>query len=258
MGRAAELRGRPALRARDEPVDRAHAARHRDVGADGQGARLPEAQDRLRRHPQARALQPGLGRLRPPGVRPVQARPHEPRLLDLRAVGRRRGVLLGDRQEGGPADGRHQARPRAGQGHRALDRALRRHDAVHLRRAAQARPRLRVGGRDGGGDARRLQPAPRQPRQAHRDLSLGGHVLLRQPVHHARRAVGDRRPARRRGQLPEVPRGEHRRRDGGALRLPSRRPRRQARRPAERRQRRRPQAARRASSACRSRACSPR
>ena len=110
-------------------------------------------------------------------------------------VGGRRGVLLGDRQEGGPADGRHQARPRAGQGHRALDRALRRHDAVHLRRAAQARPRLRVGGRDGGGDARRLQPAPRQPRQAHRDLSLGGHVLLRQPVHHARRAVGDRRPA---------------------------------------------------------------
>ena len=87
VGPAAELRGRPALRARDEPVDRPHAARHRDVGADGQGARLPQAQDRLRRHPQARPLQPGLGRLRPPRVRPVQARPHQPGLLDLGPVG---------------------------------------------------------------------------------------------------------------------------------------------------------------------------
>ena len=102
----------------------------------------------------------GLGRLRAPRVRRVQARPHEPGLLDVRAVGGRRRVLRRDRQEGGPAAGgrdRQGAQDRPG--HRALDRPLRRHDAVHRRPAAQERARLRVGGRDGGGDARRLQRA---------------------------------------------------------------------------------------------------
>ena len=42
----------------------------------------------------------------------VQARPHEPGLLDLRAVGGRRRVLLGDRQEGGPDRGGRQRRRR--------------------------------------------------------------------------------------------------------------------------------------------------
>ena len=106
------------------------------------------------------------------------------------ATGKKEGLVEQDIAEG----------PRDGQGHRALDRPLRRHDAVHRRPAAQERPRLRLGRRDGGGDARRLQPGPRQPAEARRDLPRGGHVLLRQPVHRAERAVGHRRrrrPARR-------------------------------------------------------------
>ena len=86
VGAAAELRGRPRAGARREPVDRAHAAGDRDVGADDAGARLPEEEDRVRRHPAARAVRPGLGRVRAAGVRQLQARAHEPGLLHQRAV----------------------------------------------------------------------------------------------------------------------------------------------------------------------------
>ena len=51
------------------------------------------------------------------------------------------------------------------QRHRALDRPLRRHDAVHRRPDARGGAGLRVGGRDGGGDAAGLQ---RQARRASR------------------------------------------------------------------------------------------
>ena len=46
-----------------------------------------------------RADPQGLGRVRPPGVGRVQARPHEPRLLDLGPVGRRGRVLRRHRQD---------------------------------------------------------------------------------------------------------------------------------------------------------------
>ena len=79
---------------------------------------------------------------------------------------------------------------RAGQGDRAVDRPLRRHDAVHRRPDARERSRLRVGGRDGGGDAAGLQRGPRRSAEADRDLPGGGDLLLRQPVHRPRRPVG--------------------------------------------------------------------
>ena len=44
------------------------------------------------------------------------------------------------------------------------------------------------------------------PRQADRALPGGGHVLLRQPVHRARRAVGDARAGRGRAGVPALPR----------------------------------------------------
>ena len=79
-----------------------------------QRARLPAEEARLRRRPRARELRQGLGRVRAPRVRRVQARPHQPRLLDLRALGRRRRVLRGDRQEGGPdREGHRRRAPRA-------------------------------------------------------------------------------------------------------------------------------------------------
>ena len=87
-----------------------------------------------------------LGPLRAPGVGQVQARPHQPGLLDLRPERGRRRVLRGDGQEGGADRGRHhglQGAPGRARD-RALDRPLRRHDAVHLRPDAQGRPGLRV------------------------------------------------------------------------------------------------------------------
>ena len=114
VGAAAQLRGRPALHGRGGALDRAHAARDRDVGADGARARLPAQEARLRRRAAARDLGQGLGRLRAPRVRRLQARPHEPRLLDLRALVRRRRVLRGAGQEGGPdGEGHRRAPPRA-------------------------------------------------------------------------------------------------------------------------------------------------
>ena len=95
-------------------------------------------------------------------------------------------------QEGGHDRGRRDARPPAGPPARALDRPLRRHDAVHLRRDAQARTRLRVGGGDGGDHDDRLQPQGGLGRAARRRLSRGGDVLLRQPADDAAGRLGER------------------------------------------------------------------
>ena len=123
---------------RREPVDRAHAARDRDVGADGARPGLPEAAARLRASI-LRLAHRAAGPRRQAAVRALQARAHQPGLLDRRAVGGRRRVLRGDRQARGPDRGRRQARgARAGQAARALDRPLRRHDAVHRRPDAPA------------------------------------------------------------------------------------------------------------------------
>ena len=165
VGPAAELRGRPPARARRQPVDRAHAAGDRHVGAVRQGARLPAEEDRVRPAHQARGVQPGLRGVRQAGVRPVQAGAHQPRLLHLGPVGGGGRVLRRHRQAGGPhREGRDRlGRAQAGARHRALDRPLRRHHAVHRRPDAPRGPGLRVGGGDGGGHAARLQPQPRQP-----------------------------------------------------------------------------------------------
>ena len=246
VGAAAQLRGRPALHGRRGALDRAHAARDRDVGADGARARPPAQAARVRRHPQARDLGQGLGGVRAPRVRRLQARAHEPGLLDLRAVGGGGRVLRGDRQEGGPdRGGRQQPEgPQARARHRALDRPLRRHDAVHRRAAQEGGAGLRERGGDGGGHAARLQPHARRPRQARGDLSLGGDVRLRLAVLHAQRGLGVRRAGRGREGVPGVPgRGDHAR-GRGQVGLPALRSREGARRPDHRRQRRRPEAAR--------------
>ena len=105
-----------------------------------------------------------LGRPGAPGVRPVPAGAHQPRLLDLRPRGGRRRVLRGDRQEGGPAGERgHELEgAQVGQGHRALDRPLRRHDAVHRRPDAQGGARAtRSAAAMEEVTLARLQPGPR-------------------------------------------------------------------------------------------------
>ena len=156
LGPAAQLRGRPPAGRRREPVDRAHAAGDRDVEAARRRLRLPEAQARLQGARRARHRRLGGGRQA--AVRDVQVRAHQPGLLDLGPLRGRRLLLRGGRQEGRPDRGRRHPRAPAGAAARALDRALRRHDAVHRRRDAPARARLRLGRRDGGDDDDRLQP----------------------------------------------------------------------------------------------------
>ena len=164
-GRLLNFEADAPVRRRRQPVDRPHAARDRDVGADGAGARLPAQVDRLQRHPQAGDLQPGLGPVRQAAVRQVQAGPHQPGLLHLRAVGRGRRVLLRHRQEGGPdRAATSRARARASRS-RDIERSIVHYGDTTLFIADQMRkrgPGLRVGRRDGGGDAPRLQQEPRR------------------------------------------------------------------------------------------------
>ena len=133
-GRLLELRGRPATWSPDdEPVDRAHAARDRDVGADGARARLAAASRSASRSCSSwRAPDAGWSAVRParsgaasssstptrtsrpPGLSAVVAEYYA-------ATGKREGLTRGRRDR--PACAQDRARPRA------LDRPLRRHDA---------------------------------------------------------------------------------------------------------------------------------
>ena len=161
----------------------------------------PKQAARLRRHPQARALQPGLGRVRPAEFGALQARPHQPRLLDrpgcprsspstTAATGKKEGLS------------EHDITGKARATVKDIERSIVHYGDTTLFIADQMRkrgPGLRVGGRDGGGDARRLQPrAAAASRKLVAIYPEGGHVLLRQPVHRARRAVGHA-PSRRPG-----------------------------------------------------------
>ena len=191
LGPPAQLRGRRGAGPRRQPVDRAHTAGDRDVGAAGRRLRLPGARARLQA-----ALRAGGGRLegrRQAAVRSVQVRPHEPRLLHLGPLGGRGLVLRGGVEAGGPDRRGHGARQGAGQAARALDRPLRRPHAVHQPGDAPPRCRLRVGSGDGGDHADRLQPDGGRRTAARRRLPVRGHVLLRQPAHHAPGSVGDAR-----------------------------------------------------------------
>ena len=193
LGPAAELPRRPGDRAGAQPGADAHAARDRDVGADGPRPRPSAAADRLRRHPAARSLGARLGRGRAPRPRRVQVHPPAPGLLDDRPVGDGRRVLLRDAQEGGPDARRRQELAGAGDRarHRALDGALRRHDRLRLRAPARGGRRLRECRDDGGVDAAELQPhAPCRARPARRALPARGDLPQRPPVHRGRRAVG--------------------------------------------------------------------
>ena len=101
-----------------------------------------------------------LGRLREADLRVVPPRAHEPGLLDVRPRVRR-GAVLQRRREALRADGgagQEQGGARQGGCDRALDRPLRRHDALLRGPAEEVRPDVRLGGRDGGDDAPRLQP----------------------------------------------------------------------------------------------------
>ena len=202
LGPAARVRGRSPARARGDALAGADAGGDRDVGADGARPGLATQEARVRRLRPARPLGRGLGRLRAPRVGRVQARPHQPRLLDLGPVGGRGGVLLRDGQaggahgarRGGPAGARDRPRPRA------RDRPLRGEHAADRGTDAQARAGVRIGRRYGGDHPARLQPEAQRSAAAGGDLSARGYVLLRQPVHRARRRLGDAgAAARRRG-----------------------------------------------------------
>ena len=102
VGAAAQLRRRSPAGAEGEPVDRAHAAGDRDVGAVREGAGLPEEADRVRAGARAGPREARLRRLRPPAVRRLQAGPHQPRLLHLGPVRGGGRVLRGHRPARGP------------------------------------------------------------------------------------------------------------------------------------------------------------
>ena len=162
------------------------------------------------------------------GVRALQVRPHQPGLLHLGRRGGDRLLLRVRGQEGGADRGRRGQGGPEGQGPRALDRALRRLDAVHRGPAVQGRPGLRLRGGDGGDDGHRLQPPPLLEHQARGALSAGGLVLQRLALHRPQRRLGDARGQPGRGRLPEVPGRRGQRRPGRPLRLPPGRPRGQA------------------------------
>ena len=186
------------------------------------GARLARHADRLRRHPRPRPGPQRLGRQGPSRVGPVQARQDQPQLLDERAVGDDRPVLRGDAarrptsslEDLGQPRGRR-VRPRR----RVVRRALRRHHA-HVPQqlvpqptsgaasltyvsavAVEEKSVIDYNQGNPDGDPRPGRGAAQAPRAARRGLPEGGHALLRQPVHRARRAVG-RRPRRSRPPTP--------------------------------------------------------
>ena len=138
----------------DDPVDRAHAARDRDVGADGAGARLAAEAARLRRRPQARDLAARAGRRtasrssapsssstptrtsRPPGCRPSSPST-TPRL------GKKEGLTEKDI-----------ANPKARKEVRDIERSIVHYGDTTLFIADQLQaggPGLRLRGGDGGG-----------------------------------------------------------------------------------------------------------
>ena len=131
---------------RREPVDRAHAARDRDVEAARRRLRLPEAQARLRASSASSppAAGPRSASRSSASFKYVHTNP-DFSTAGLSAVAASYYAAVGKKEGLTEAD---VARGRAaGADARALDRALRRHDAVHRRRDAPARARLRVGRR---------------------------------------------------------------------------------------------------------------
>ena len=104
------------------------------------------------------------------------------------------------------------------QGHRALDRPLRRHHAVHRGRCAR-RTRLRLGGGDGG-HAAGLQPQPRLAAEAGGALSARGHFYSDNPfiVLDAPWVSGSRGGCE---EVPAVPRRRDLAGAGRPLRLPA-------------------------------------
>ena len=247
VGPAAELRGRPALHGRGGALDRAHAARDRDVGADGAGARLPEEEARLRRRAAARDLRQGLGRVRAAGVRRLQARPHRPGLLDLRALGRGRRVLRGARQEGGADRAGHRQR---GARASACATSSARSSTTATRRCSSPTSSRRRG------RATRARWRWRRSRCSTSTARAATATSWSRSIPRRARSTPTRRSSRstRRGcarqqkegaqGVPEVPGRRDHARGGGQVGLPPRQPRDRAGGADHGRQRRRPEAAR--------------
>ena len=222
------------------------------------GARLPAAAARLRGS-SARSPTGGWAAFGQPEFGALQARPHQPGLLDLRAVRGRRRVLRGDGQEGGADRGRRRRRG----ARRRCGTSSARSSTTATRRCSS--PTRCAGAGSGYASAVAMEETTLidfnrragDGAQARRDLSEGGHVLLRQPVDHARGRLGDAPSSSAAAQgVRSVPRqGDHARGRGRAG-LPARRPRRRARRARRGRERRRPRAARARAAACPSRRCS--
>ena len=186
----------------ETPVDRAHAARDRDVGADGARARLPAEAARLRRHPRARDVEARAGRrsasrssapfklvhtnpdFSTSGLSAVVAEYYA-------ATGKKEGLTEEDVDN-----------PKAREQVRDIEHSIVHYGDTTLFIADQLRQGgagLRVArwrwrrstlldfNRTRGGQPKLVAIYPD-----------GGHVLLRQPVHHARRALGHA-PSRRAG-----------------------------------------------------------
>ena len=262
VGAAAELRGRPALHGRGGALDRAHAARDRDVGADGARARLPEARSSASptccgSRPPARAGPSSGGPSSATSSSSTPAPDFSTSGLSFvvaeyyAALGKKEGLTEKDIADAAGA----QARAR----HRALDRPLRRHDAVH-RRPAQ----------EGGARATRARWRWRRSRCSTSTARAATATSSSRSIPRRARSTPTRRSSRsrRRGCRAAAGRGREgvpgvpgRRDHAGGRRqvgLPPRRPRDRAGGADHGRQRRRPQAARARARSCPSRACWPR
>jgi Ca-activated chloride channel family protein len=190
LGAAAQPAGRQGLCGRHEPLDRAHAAGHRHVGADGPGARLAEEADllrdilRLATAPDgwAAAGKPEYGRFKYVHTNPDSS------TSGAEAVAGSYYAFVG-KQEGLTEADVATAAPKV----KALERAI-----VHYGDSTLfIEDELCKGGLgyasargDGGGDGDRLQPPPLLVHQARRALPHGGVVRQRLAVHRAPCALG--------------------------------------------------------------------
>ena len=187
-----------------EPVDRAHPAGDRDVGADGARARLAEASRSASptssSWPTTRAAGPATG------TRSSARSGSCTRTRTSRRPAWRRSSPSTTRP---PARRRACARtrsraPRPRKTVKDIERSIVHYGDTTLFIADQMR-------KEGPGYASAaameevtlldFNRHPRRRRPPRRDLSEGGHVLLRQPVHRAQRAVGAR-PSRPRARRP--------------------------------------------------------
>ena len=211
LGRAPRPQRLGRLGARRESSTRLLAAGDRDVEAARPGARL--AARRRSAGSDILALTTSkrqLGSPQAPQVREVQARAHEPRLLDVGALGRRVALLRRHRQAVGPeCRGRPAAGgPRRRPEDRGLDRALRRDRRPADREDEPPRHGLCPCGVRPGDDLARAQQQAAAGETAGRDRARRRHLRRRLSAHSTQRSVGDPEGAGGGAAIPPVARPE--------------------------------------------------